>query len=137
MENSNVAHLNDVNNDDYADDSATDSRQENLKTFLAQPDPDFMKKLSTASEEFSQIKIDRQELNDAANMIMARFEKYGLNKHAVKAAMRYQGMDKKLRDNYDLSYAVMRKAQGSPLQDDLFVAQAAKTINDHVSSAAH
>ena len=141
MKNSNVSHLgepdNNGNESDFNQDIvADDQRNENLKSMFRQPNPEFMQKLSNASEEVETINLKRKELNDQLSLIMARFENHGLNKEAVRASIRYNDMNEKQRENYDISYAIMRKAQGQPLQDDLFVASAHRTIKDSQKSTA-
>ncbi len=46
----------------------------------------------------------------------------GFNKDALEAAIKYSRTPEDKRENFDLTYLYVRKALGTPIQDDLFVA---------------
>lgn len=122
----------DANGDNVAQFPAGGEGQESEReSLLRQPNQEFLDKLKAANEELNEIAAERKELNDKKGAIFANFERYGLNKHAVRAAIKYNSMDPEQRDNFDLSYAVMRKALGQPVQDDMFIAAAEATVRDH------
>lgn len=112
---------------------ADDSTEAEDKAVGPSFDPAFMQHVVAAQEKLYNIASRRSELNSEANAVIAGLEKYGLNKHAVRAAIKYHGMDPKQRETYDLSYAVARKALGQPLQDDLFVVAAQRAVDQHKS----
>lgn len=94
-------------------------------------DQDFMDRITAAASELDVIAEERKEVNAKKNLVISRLEKYGLNRHAVTAVFRYLKLDEDARDNFDLSYAIARKATGSPLQDDLFEASATHAVKKH------
>lgn len=95
-----------------------------------QEDPKFMDKLKAAGEKYDAIKGERKKLNASMEELMATFENDGLNRKAVKAAISYVSMNEKDQQNYDLSYTIMRKAMGQPVQGDLFEAKVASEMKD-------
>lgn len=100
-------------------------------------DAEFMEKLRKASDELDDIAAQRSELNANSQAVFARFDRDGLNRHAIRAARAYMKLDPEKRENYDLSYQVMRKALGAPIQDDLFEAYARKQVTSHQASKKH
>lgn len=100
-------------------------------------DAEFMEKLRQASDELDDIAARRSELNANSQAVFARFDRDGLNRHAIRAARAYMKLDPEKRENYDLSYQVMRKALGAPVQDDLFEAYARKQVTSHQASKKH
>jgi len=109
--------------------------EDNVTHLFKQEDPDFMQKLTDGAAKIARIAGERKELNAEIAEVMASFENEGLNRHAAKAAMKYVDMNEKDQLNYDLTYNVMRKALGKPVQGDLFEAAVASEIRDN--KAAH
>lgn len=94
-------------------------------------DQDFLNVLKQAEAELADIDSKREELNASKANVMAQLVNFGLNKDAVKAAIKYFRTPEEKRDRFDLSYQLMRKALECPMQDDLFVAAAQKTVDKH------
>lgn len=115
-----------------------DNEGKSEETPLINPsDAEFMEKLRKASDELDDIAARRSELNANSQAVFARFDRDGLNRHAIRAARAYMKLDPEKRENYDLSYQVMRKALGAPVQDDLFEAYARKQVTSHQASKKH
>lgn len=81
---------------------------------------DFLQKLVDARNKLDDIASHRSSLNAASTAIFASLDVYGLNREALRSAIRYTKMDEEGRENYDLSYLISRKALGQPVQADLF-----------------
>ena len=94
-------------------------------------DQEFLQGLAEAEQKLLAIDNQRAELNAGKAEIMAKLINFGLNKDAVKAAIKYFRTPEDKRQHFDLSYQVMRKALNCPMQDDLFVAAAQKAVNKH------
>lgn len=106
----------------------------NVTSIFKTEDPKFMTKLREGAEKVAAFVIKRTEVNKDIAAEMAKFESDGLNRKAVKAAMSYIDMNEKDQQNYDLTYNVMRKALGQPVQGDLFEAAVASEIRDSEKS---
>lgn len=102
----------------------------NVTPLFKQEDPDFMDKLREGADKIAEIQGKRKELNASIAEVMATFENDGLNRHAVKAAIKFIDMNETDQENYDLSYTVMRKALGQPVQGDLFEASVASELRE-------
>lgn len=115
------------------------SEAENPKeTPLINPsDAKFMEKIRKASDELDDIAAQRSELNAKSQAVFARFDRDGLNRHAVRSARAYMKLDPEKRQNYDFSYQVMRKALGAPIQDDLFENYMKNQVTSHQASKKH
>lgn len=83
-------------------------------------DQSFLQKLIDARAKLEDIANQRSSLNAASTAIFASLDVYGMNREALRAAIRYTKMDEDQRENYDLSYLISRKAMGHPVQADLF-----------------
>lgn len=107
-----------------------DQGDSKVTPLFKQEDPDFMDKLREGAEKIAVIQGKRKELNASIAEVMATFENDGLNRHAVKAAIKFVDMNETEQENYDLSYTVMRKALGQPVQGDLFEARVASELRE-------
>lgn len=87
-------------------------------------DQTFLNRLADARARLNQLSLDSKKINDERSSIYSGMQSDGLNANAVKMAIRYVDMTDEQKTNFDLSYAVARRAFGEPLQDDLFVAAA-------------
>lgn len=94
-------------------------------------DQEFLNELVEAEKDLAEIDDERAELNARKGEITARLVNKGLNKDAVNAAIKYFRTEEDKRQNFDLSYAITRKALGVPIQDDLFVAAAQRAVDKH------
>lgn len=97
-------------------------------------DQKFIDLLVSAEKKMQEIDDRRAELNASKAEVMAKLVNEGLNKDAVKAAIKYFRTPEDKRTNFDLSYAYARKAFGTPLQDDLFVASAQRQVDNYAKS---
>lgn len=95
-------------------------------------DDGFLQRLRDVKERVASKVAERKSLNDDIASEMASLQSDGLNPKAFKAACAYLDMSPEQRENYDLSYAVSRRALGEPLQDDLFVATAKQNLKKAV-----
>lgn len=102
----------------------------NVTPLFKHEDPGFMQKLRDGAEKIAKIQGERKELSASIAEVMATFENEGLNRHAVKAAIKFTDMNESDQENYDLTYTVMRKALGKPVQGDLFEASVASELRD-------
>lgn len=94
-------------------------------------DQDFLDLIAKTEQDLLEVDDSRAELNARKAAMMAKLVDKGLNKDAVKAAFKYFRTPEEKRERFDLSYQVVRKALGCPMQDDLFVAAAQKTVDNH------
>lgn len=108
---------------------------ENVTPLFKQEDPDFMEKLRDGAEKIARIQGERKELNASIAEVFASFENDGLNRHAVKAAIKFDDMNETDQENYDLTYTIMRKALGNPVQGDLFEAAVASELRDRAKNS--
>ena len=111
--------------------SGTKVDDSKVTSLFKQEAPDFMQKLQDGAAKIAKIAGERKELNAQIAEVMATFENDGLNRHAVKSAIRYIDMNEKDQQNFDLTYNVMRKALGKPVQGDLFEAAIASELRDN------
>jgi len=100
-------------------------------------DPKFIELIAASEKKLAGIDEKRAELNASKAEVMAKLVAKGMNKDGVKAAIKYYRTEEKDRENYDLSYAVTRKALGVPIQDDLFNAAALKQVDAHQKDKQH
>jgi hypothetical protein len=72
--------------------------------------------------------LDDRRSNASADKkaIIEQLEKKGINRRSLKMAMAYAGWPEAQRLNFDDAYALVREAQGSPVQGTLPLKQAAK-----------
>ena len=105
---------------------------EEKMSMLKEPNPEFMDALRDAADDLDGIVATRQELNDKAKAIFSSLaSKYSVNKDAMKAAMKYVELQDEKKENYDLTYQVMREALGDPVQKDLFTEKLKAEVADH------
>lgn len=98
-----------------------DGKSENEdKLADVQFDQGFLQKIVDAATKLEDIANQRSSLNAASTAIFAGFDVYGLNRNALRAAIRYTKMNDDQKGNYDLSYLIARKALKVPVQADLF-----------------
>lgn len=113
--------------------TVTEMKQESMqdpRTGEMKPvSPEFVTRLRESAAELDEKKKERKALNEAISAIYAKFEAFGLNKKAVRAAITYQGMDEEQRKNYDRSYQTMRHALGMPVQTDMFMEMAKQELD--------
>jgi uncharacterized protein (UPF0335 family) len=102
----------------------------NVTSLFKPEDPGFMQRLRDGAEKIARIQGERKELSASIAEVMATFENEGLNRHAVKSAIKFTNMNETEQENYDLTYTIMRKALGKPVQGDLFEARVASELRD-------
>ena len=100
-------------------------------------DPKIIQLIADSEKQLQDIDDKRAELNATKAEVVAKLVAKGLNKDGVKAAIKYYRTAEEKRENFDLSYAVTRKALGVPMQDDLFNAAAMKQVENHQKSKQH
>ena len=100
-------------------------------------DPKFIELIADSEKKLQDIDDKRAELNATKAEVMAKLVAKGMNKDGVKAAMKYYRTAEEKRENFDLSYALTRKALGVPMQDDLFNAAALRQVEAHQKDKQH
>lgn len=94
-------------------------------------DQEFLDRITRAADQLEDIAAERNALNAKKNAVITNLETYGLDTKAVMDVFKFMQLDEGVRKNYDLSYAIARKAMGAPLQDDLFAAAAKNAVSRH------
>ena len=78
-------------------------------------------------DQINDLRAERDTLQNSIKLktagvtkLLDEMQAKGLNKTAVKAALKYIDMSDKERSAFDLTYKIVRKIVGEPLQIDLF-----------------
>ena len=102
----------------------SEKKDDNVTPLFKSEDPKFMKKLCAIREKIQESKSQRKLINAEISEELAKFETMHLSKKAAKAVLSYMELSPKEKQNYDVTIAVMRKAYGDPIQDDLLLTAA-------------
>ncbi len=72
-------------------------------------------------EEVKKITGDREALNDDMQAVLSALEAdHGINREAVRLAVKVMGWDQDKRQVFDIAYGLVRTVAGQPLQAELF-----------------
>ena len=85
-------------------------------------DQNTMRKVAQFADTVADIQASREALNARKAAAKTELIDLGFNADALDAALKYANTPEEKRENFDLTYLYARKALGSPVQDDLFVA---------------
>lgn len=97
-------------------------------------DAEFLAELKDFEAKLADIDFERAALNSKKKDLTTSLINRGMNKEAIMAAIRYYRTVEEKREAFDLSYAIMRKALGVPIQDDLFVAFMQHSVDKHINA---
>lgn len=81
-----------------------------------------IEKIANAIANVKSLKNDRADVNAEIQAVRENMNALGIPKKAFDMAMKYMDMDPEDRESFDIAYALVRKAGGLPMQDDLFEA---------------
>jgi len=106
----------------------TDSAsEERIPSMLKQPDQAFLDSVATMGQTFEDLRAEAKVINESRKALIARVEEKGIHKQAFRDAGKYVRMSPEQQENYDLSYQLVRRALGKPVQMELELAQAERT----------
>ena len=94
--------------------------QERLVEAMQQGSSDIEEAALVAVQDMIDLDKQSSAINSKKQEIRDRMETMGINRHALAAAVKVHKMDGDKMDGYDLSIAILRKAIGKPVQQDLF-----------------
>ncbi len=83
------------------------------------------REIKEAIDEIEAITDRRSNVAADKAEVVKRLEKRGINRHAFRLAMQYAAMGEHAQQNFDVAYALVRKASGKPMQHS-FVFDSAK-----------
>jgi len=102
-------------------------------SMLASPSDDFLQEIRNAVQTLKEIDAKRKDLTASKTATVERLAAdHAVNKAAMLAAMRYVDLKDKDKENWDLTYQVVRKALGDPVQQDLFEAQLQRGVEQAI-----
>jgi len=102
-------------------------------SMLASPSDDFLQEIRNAVQTLKEIDAKRKDLTASKTATVERLAAdHAVNKAAMLAAMRYVDLKDKDKENWDLTYQVVRKALGDPVQQDLFDAQLQRGVEQAI-----
>ena len=78
------------------------------------------KSIVAAVEEIIDLKKTRGGTNSEIAAIVERMEVLGINRHALRTAIRYYESNEAAREGFDIGYQLSREALGVAIQGDMF-----------------
>ena len=80
-----------------------------------------LKEIAGLISQLDGLAEDRQGINDSSRAIRDRLQnEFGVPKVVITAIRTYMTWDERKRAQFDMAYALVRRAMGTPLQMDLF-----------------
>lgn len=100
------------------DDGINPAQQEDEQTIT--DTPEMRDRIRGAVGRIQALKIDRKQINDEITAEYSDLESHGVNRQAVKEAIKRLEMNETKRVERDFSYALVLRALGIAYQADLF-----------------
>jgi hypothetical protein len=84
---------------------------------------ELLKDIRTGVDVIKAAKLERESYSEDISAAIERLESKGINRHALRMAMRYAEFDEDVRAGFDVAYQLVREAIGVPFEDQLFDAK--------------